>query len=117
MSPEGVPQVNPSALESVEDAEVGYDGEAVRAQAEQQLQEMLAEVEVDESVPDKFVEVARLERLIEDLDRVDVDNRYRHVARAAAVALDYLLGNMSQRDFNQWNQFQVSRSQKFAKAA
>lgn len=76
-------------------SEDGYDGEAVRAEAEQKLKEMLGAVEVNENVPEKFRYAVSLRQLLNELDSSDTDNSLRHVVEAAAESLTESLGYMS----------------------
>lgn len=72
--------------------EDGYDGEAARAEAEQQLREMLETEEVSEDVPQEFVEAVKLRQILYKLDSDTTENSYRHVIELAAETLHEKLG-------------------------
>lgn len=103
---EGVPK----PLETNEEVEIGYDREAVRAEAELQLEKRLQNVEIDEDMPEKFHHVARLESLLKELDVADFNNQDRHLSRVAEEAWSHEMSNMNQVESGLYHEYRVFKS-------
>jgi hypothetical protein len=92
----------------------GFDSEAEWEKAQVQLEEMLDVVEVDEDIPEEFLIVAKLEKLLnEDLNPdfdPEVDNSMRFVAMTASAMYDKALReDMSQKKFEEWSTIKINK--------
>lgn len=111
--------IQETALDGAEALEVaaakeGFDSEAEWERAHEVLEGMLDTTEIDPDIPEEFILVAKLEKLLaEDLNPdfdPEVDNSMRFIAMAASSLYDKALReDMSQKQFEDWSTLKMKK--------